>query len=80
MSNTQFNKVMKELLHFDTPYDPLIIYLNRNIYFHTDGKGITCNKLTEHDYNYFKEVTFKQENNRYKYLFKNVKHIEVKFI
>jgi len=71
---------MKELLHFDKPYDPLIIYLNKNIFFYTEGRGISCYKDVKYDSNYFKEVTFKQENNRYKYLFKNVKHIEVKFV
>ena len=80
MSNTQFNKVMKELIHFDTPYDPLIIYLNKNIFFYTEGRGISCNKLKEYDTNYFKERTFKSENNRYKYLVEIVKHIKVKLV
>ena len=84
MSNIQFKKVMRELEHFAPPHNPLVICLNRHMFFETEGRGITCMKLKvelkEYDTNYFKERIFQPPHYRYKYLMKTVKHTTVRFV
>lgn len=84
MSNANFNQVLREMGRTFEVYDPLIICLNRHMFFNTEGRGITCNKLKvelgEYDTNYFKEKIFKPANNRYKYLVETVKYTRVRFL
>lgn len=76
MSSEQIRKLMRELSHTIPVYDPLIITLNKNQYWITNGVGLECSHLLKIDKDLFEEGEPYQKSNSSSYNY--VKRLRLK--
>jgi len=71
----QMKKVFRELLRTRRVFDPLVIELNSNQYWNTEGRGLTCMWLLKVDKELFDEGEPYFPN---PHIYEKVKHLTLK--